>query len=325
MRNFDQLNIDVLNRPISIAERILFNSRINDILHGRANLLYRGESKESLQQKIAYGFPCPFSDMLFLIGDKGRNFLSNINDEYRSAEKRYINDVSNEYFKEIFHMIHDLLDADLVNIRGFNSQNPVFAQFFLNPNNIAEFITRLESLTPHNKLKARDYYLTLLHSHSNSEYYPNSRFVSTTRNEGIAEIFQGKGADPNDKVVFYLWMPWSDYSQFAIRFSYLEKIYAELLTAQLPVYFNRFFHQEEITLKGGILPHYLVGFSYFNDGQKRFSVNPNFIKNNIGEDWINEGMRIDQSDFWNTLKKTAYKGAFMVDGNGVYYEIETTN
>ena len=76
----------------------------------------------------------------------------------------------------------------------------------------------------------------------------------------------------------------------------------------------------EISLKGGLLPHYLIGYLSQNRGlEDEIEINPNFLDLSINSsDWIKDGLPIDQSGFLDVLKKTNYTGSFWVNTIGDY-------
>ena len=95
-----------------------------------------------------------------------------------------------------------------------------------------------------------------------------------------------------------------------------------LLENNLPLYYQSFYPGEkEISLKGGLLPHFLIGYLYAEwDSQIHFDINPNFLDiTNKSDLWINEGLPIDQSGFWKELDKTKFKGSFWVNYKGEYW------
>jgi hypothetical protein len=75
----------------------------------------------------------------------------------------------------------------------------------------------------------------------------------------------------------------------------------------------------EITLKGGLLPHYIIGYFYLENGVERFELNPAIFKIE-DSDWPLEGLPIDQTQFDERIRGTQFKKAFFVTPPGDYYE-----
>jgi hypothetical protein len=84
----------------------------------------------------------------------------------------------------------------------------------------------------------------------------------------------------------------------------------------LPFYeISPYKEQNETCIKGGLLPHYIIGYSV----EDSFIVNPGLISQISSEYDMNriiiEGIEIDQSEFKEVLKTTKYKGGFIcIDG-----------
>jgi hypothetical protein len=87
----------------------------------------------------------------------------------------------------------------------------------------------------------------------------------------------------------------------------------DLLTkVGLPRYRRSFFpKQEEITLKGGLLPHYLLGYLHTYQGQQTFEINP-YVFQIVDKGWVKSGLPVDQRDFWAQIPHTAFKTAFIL-------------
>lgn len=84
----------------------------------------------------------------------------------------------------------------------------------------------------------------------------------------------------------------------------------------LPTYTKSFFpKQREILLKGGIFPHYMLG--YINLENKEFELNTHFFSTpkTFKEILIN-GFDIAQSSFHQKLKETDYESFFYIDPYG---------
>jgi hypothetical protein len=86
----------------------------------------------------------------------------------------------------------------------------------------------------------------------------------------------------------------------------------------LPVYEKSFFHyQDEITLKGGLLPHYLLGYLYCERGCEVFSVNPALF--DTDDSWNGTELPIDQNSFYERMQNTLYGRYFTFDNENNQY------
>lgn len=119
------------------------------------------------------------------------------------------------------------------------------------------------------------------------------------------------------------WIPKKRISnKFIVTFDYLNLVEESISEINLPLWKESFYPDEkEITLKGGILPHYLIGYIYEdNNGMKILEINPSMIDSKTKcNSWLNNGLPIDQKGFWNVLKKTNHTGGFFVNSNGEYW------
>jgi len=322
MRGFqimENLKYTILGQKISVQKEEMFLERFSLLKKSDVMFLYRGENKQKLLYKYnesEYNFPVIFSHKFFIIGDKGRNFLEGLTEEVRSSMSVYnIKNISENFFREIFNMVTKLLSIDNSKISNFKSKNIQLSDYFLNQKNVDDFCEKINVLDEKERISARDYYLTILHSYSKSTYYPFSFLLSTTSNIKIAEEFAGAF---ESEIIIYSWLPKESNSQYTLIHDYLNNIEKILLSIDLPVYFSRFFNQQEITLKGGLLPHYIIGYSYIKSNKKHFEINPWFLNEELNDNWVLEGLPINQDNFWTELKKTNILGAFVVDELGEY-------
>lgn len=87
---------------------------------------------------------------------------------------------------------------------------------------------------------------------------------------------------------------------------------------QLPVYEKSFFpNQEEVTLKGGLLPHYLLGYLHIQQGEEIFEINPALFQTN--ELWDGIELPIDQSSFHERIANTLFGRYFTFDDENRQY------
>jgi len=75
------------------------------------------------------------------------------------------------------------------------------------------------------------------------------------------------------------------------------------------VYSNNFYpKQNEVSIKGGLFPHFILGICNLEDNN--FIVNPHVFKQSEKELEFapQQGLIIDQSNFEKEIKKTGYAG-----------------
>lgn len=78
----------------------------------------------------------------------------------------------------------------------------------------------------------------------------------------------------------------------------------EIHSKKLPLLYDSFHPEEnEISIKGCILPHYILGV--YDTDNKEFIVNPHSLTKK--RDWIGHGFDIDQKTFSKFIKTTEYK------------------
>ena len=246
--------------------------------------------------------------------------LNKVAKSVKGKRKWQLDDASDKTFKELFKILNILSENKIVQFEDFFSKNQNLVQYFKIYNNIDNFSQTIEKVRKNIKIKIRDYYLTLIHHIGDKSYYPDSPFLSVTTDLRIAERFS---KDNNDKIILFGWLPLNRLCpDYAVTFDYLNSIDEKLEEMNLPTYIESFYPEEnEISLKGGLLPHYLIGYFYLDrNSAMTFEINPNILKiPNNSTDWIEKGLPIDQSGFWITLKNTNIKGSFWVNQAGDYW------
>jgi len=306
------------NRPLSQNESGRLTSFLLAIaeaqLNGLVTLIYRGESLANLQTKFNIDSPLNYdliSQYLFLIGEKGRGYRKTYRKKVTDKTIQFgISDVSSSVFRYIFRKYNQCLRIRKRVIIGFSRQHPVFRDFFLNTNNEEIFLKKVNSLTKSQKLDIRDYYLKPLHHLGAIGYFNNSIFVSTSEEFKIAKKF-ASGFD-KESIIIVSW----DYISLSQK-----GIGRKLDKLNLPTYIRPFYYrQNEVTIKGGLLPHYIIG--YIKVDTHEFVTNPNFFSTNKNfETILREGLNIDQSGFASALKKTDYEVYFIVDENRNFRDV----
>ncbi|MFA4919780.1 MAG: hypothetical protein WC581_11080 [Thermodesulfovibrionales bacterium] len=309
-----------LGHPITDEQRDLFSINIKYLMDKKETknclIFYRGENKTEMFKQYNSSDFTSFGHILFLIGNKGKGFLKILSTQADKIDKWRVDDISINVYEKIFNILRSIYsDHDL-------SSNPdKFVSYFKDEKKLFDFKTKISKLNKVNKIKFRDYYLTLIHQSKKDEvFYPVSTMLSVSIDKNVAARYAGK---EKEKIILVGWIPKKRISnKFSIRFDYLNSIEKSNIGIELPLWNKSFYPEDhEITLKGGILPHYLIGYIFEDfDGTETLDINPSLIDSKLNSNhWFENGLPIDQAEFWNVLKETNHSGGFFVNLNGEYW------
>lgn len=296
-----------------------FYNMMSGSLYSR--FIFRGESNRNLLRQFNCDTRTPdmLSECLFMTGEKGRICW---------ADTEGINpqDISAENFLRICTSLAKHIDEGLR--AGGNRAKRIKAfcekeeKFYDGINKGEAFVGAYEELKPEVKRKVNLYYLAIAHTIGDKEYREISGYVSTTTNAVIANRFT------HDACIFG-WVPQNIWKQKA-RKRTIDIVdtnqMSEIQSTGLP-YCDRavFPNQEEIAIRCGLLPHFIIGYAV---GQN-FYVNP-AIFNAI--DRMHEmrtfreklgykrriqlhGLEINQENFEEFCQGTNFKKYFTFDGD----------
>ncbi len=310
--NGSSLNDDEKRSFLNKYEKLIDNVNCKKI--------YRGENKSTLFDLYHSSDFTSFSHSLFLIGNKGRGLINDAAKRAKDKKKWKLDDVQKAVFKTLFEIINIIMNESYPVVCKFSIHNKNLFDYFKDLNNLDTFVNAIARLKKEDRIKIRDYYLKLAHQFADEHFYPISSLLSVTTDFNVADKkFSGTG---EEKIVLFGWLPLNKNNNYEITFDYLNLAEQNLLENNLPIYYHSFYSDEnEISLKGGLLPHFLVGFLYVDrDSDINFDINPNFLDvKSESQLWINEGLPINQSGFWNELKKTNFQGSFWVNYKGEYW------
>ncbi|MBO4806568.1 MAG: hypothetical protein J5554_11040 [Paludibacteraceae bacterium] len=288
-------------------------------------ILYRG-TKQIKDFKTEITDIPNYARKMFMLGEKSHHYESNTKSLF------CIDDISSELFEYIFDKLNKLCKNNFNSektrstVRTFLDNNPIIEKFFLNENadeykkQKDDFILRIGKQKKQDKIHIKDYYLSLIHTIGKS-LSPNSCMISTSEDINVAQKFK------NDSVIVS-WLPQKERGRQLIKFNNINKVDSLIKRIGLPYYdISPYKEQKEICIKGGLLPHYIIGYSI--EEKKSFIVNPYLlteisslsefeIENKI-KSIINDGISIDQTKFNDELAKTKYKGGF-INIDGFYYD-----
>jgi hypothetical protein len=184
------------------------------------------------------------------------------------------------------------------------------------------FVGIYEELKPEVKRKVNLYYLAIAHTIGDEEYREISGYISTTTNAVIANRFA------HDACIFG-WVPYNIWKRRARRrtIDYVDtNQMSEMQSTGLPYCDSAVFpNQEEIAIRCGLLPHFIIGYAV----KQNFYLNP-AIFNAI--DRMHEmgtfreklryknriqlhGIEINQENFEEFCQRTNFKKYFTFDGD----------
>lgn len=310
-RLISSYDVKLGNRSLSGEEKVLFNSFIDQFVSApNRRIIYRGDNNLRKQYNIDITSSDLLAEYIFLVGMKGKYFLHK---EYKFE----LMDTEDDIFIHIFNHIHDkICNCSYDNPRTrekityFLKDNPKIQEFFSTKANINQFQKIIQSISPEKKAAVKDYYFSLFHTINSSGSY----FLSSSTSMDIANKFCSDG------IVLIGWLPSKDLKNKTIEYNEIYKINEEISRIKLPTYTKPVYpEQQEICLKCGMLPHYIIGFI----ASSAFIINPAILKDMKSSDCsisdiIINGLNIDQRDFFKRLKETNYCHAYVFD-NGQYY------
>jgi len=278
------------------------------INENKALLVYRGERKSCINDEL--NFNDDLDDLfckIFHVGTSSKYFIKSNN------FKKYlnnINDISNEVFEIIFDKIYKQQKQ--------NDKKNDFKSYFTNIDNKKDFLEKITNLNNISRLRVRDYYFSYLHQEA-IDKNQSSFFVSTSKKIKKAEYFAGK--KENKIVIFYfLSKPYIDLAIYSKNKQYL-KNYCE--KNNLQTYKAPYPKQDEISVKGALFPDNILGVTSYINEEEVFIVNPYlfYYYDNHLENFIKEGLPVNQEKFYENLLKVNGKGILLYDSNNKFEEI----
>lgn len=295
---------------------------------GNILFLYRGEEQRNIRKRLInsnsdVGWQEIFK-RVFYIGDKARYFAADVFHNERNFLTE-INDCSEETLCFIFDRVSNVLSSIKISRQVAENTSDCFRSFFLDQSNRAVFVGRInESCADENKLRVRDYYLYFLHVAGSLGIRHETMLVSSSANRKIATGFTRGGTRDLSRVVFHYFIP-QPFHVHAIA-PWVADYHQRLVhSVGLPTYkpAGLFPRQQEISVKGALFPHFMLGVELVNE--KKFIVNPNACRLNESEfaNVAKHGFFIDQADFQNKIQDTGYTRWVQTDqvGNFESHEV----
>ena len=278
------------------------------ITKNKALLVYRGENKEILSNKLYFTDLDDLFNKLFHVGDKS-NYLIRSNNFKRYLDD--INDVSERVFKIIFDKILEK--------QKDNKARSEFKDYFTDIQNKEDFVEKIINLNDKSKLRIRDYYFSYLHQEAIDDN-KSSFFVSTSKDIEVAEGFTEEGK--NKFVIYYfISKPYIDLAIYSRNEPYLKKY---CIDNDLPTYYAPFYDEDEVSVKSALTPHNILGVTGYIDDEEVFIVNPYlffYYKNHL-ENFISKGLPVDREKFYEILSTTNCDGMLLYFENNRFEEIK---
>lgn len=264
--------------------------------------LYRGDSLENLCEKLNVSYNNGNANVkeilnrLFMVGEKAIRYYT-INENFRIEEAEdYVFEKIMEYFK-------NSLKVKNTQTIYFFERNKSLKEFFSHGDNKNKFLDTIDSANKNERISIRNYYLTLLHQLAAINYKRKSHFVSTSNDYKIAEKFANHKSDGH-AIILHCWQP-------------IKKERSIIKKYKLPSYsMGPYDYQKELSVLGGILPHYISGLEIKSSND--FYPNPNIFKHDISYETFLFGLDIDQRDFHKIIRLTNYKTTLETNGLDIW-------
>ncbi len=292
------------NRFFNQALEVLDSS----ITENKVLLVYRGEKRNSLMDKLCFIDLDDLFNKLFHVGDKSKYLIKNNNFEKYLDD---INDVSDRVFEIIFDKIFEKQQD--------NNARSAFKEYFSDIQNKEKFLEKIVNLDDKSKLRIRDYYFSYLHQEAIDEN-KSSFFVSTSKDIEVAEEFT---EEREDKFVIYYFIskPYIDLAIYSRNEPQLKKYCRD---NDLPIYFAPFYEEDEVCVKSALTPYNILGVTSYIDEEEVFIVNPYlfyYYEKDL-ENFISKGLPVDREKFYKILPTTNYFGMLLYPENNKFEEIK---
>jgi len=271
-------------------EKIEIFKRFQTLLSEKGNnkevlYLYRGEMLNNIKQILKEEYQESIFKELFYYGVKSKFSYSELINEGKEKVFKNINDCSKFVLEKIFNDLHSHVKsskfAKRYKINNKNNKMQSYRyiddklkEYFENMDNRSAFVAIFQKLsTLEEKVLLRDYYLYLSHT---SATMPNDTIlVSTTTKQGVAKQFTRRKQE-DERIVFHYFI-FEPYFCHTITPWKMEEIHIWIETLGLPLYrpMGIYPEQKEVSIKGGLYPHNILGIELVD--KKQFIVNPNLF------------------------------------------------
>lgn len=288
---------------------------------GRVQLLYRGEELSNIQKRLATKKEDEIYEHAFYVGEKARHFSI---DRFELGRDylTHISDDSEKTFLFILNRIRNVIGEHKLSIRVRKNTTDKFRKYFLSSSSDVDFLEKINNCTGRERISVRDYYLYFLHVAGSVGIRKEAMLVSTSKNKRIALKFSGSADKKKNKkkviLHYFVPKPFHDYAIGPDDIYYHRHIIKKI---NLPEYYAKglFPEQNEIAVKGALLPHFLLGIELI--GENKFIINSNFANSDNMNNILRiakSGFNIDQTDFKYMIFNTGYIRYGEVDEYGLF-------
>lgn len=317
--------------PLTFSEKNWYQRlvrRLNDKQKSRDVLrLFRGETFNALNMVLFNNANAADEEelhrRLFYFGVKARRYIGfdGMQDDLQDF-RHVINDTSTEMLGHLFHQIKDAISRSEHQEKIKIYCSSLFRKFFSSEFNEHRFISCTAALPEEQRLGVRDYYLFFLHTIGYESIHRNTPLVSTTVNWQVARNFSNGGRWRRNRyaclIHYFIPRPFQHFAVMPWDTGDIDNVVHNLGLPSIPLK-GVFPNQEEVCLKGAMLPRFILGVSDFK--RKKFIPNPHLFTENASiEDICRFGVYIDQGRFLDSIFETGYTGYIATDLQGSILE-----
>lgn len=253
------------------------------------------------------------SQSVFLFGDKAKLFYDDLNQKSRNLsideiDKRNFEFIYDKFVKIFMHT--EKLDSMKTKEALYKSNDYLYAHQYFSNESKESWTNKIMKLKETKRQMIKDYYVSYLHTIGLTAYGRNTYFLSTSTDYNFCnELLNNNLGFCQEGLIFVGWAKQNETNNI------LSKQIEKLMNKNNLPRFNKnvFPDQKEITLKCGLLPHFIIGYFYRN----KFEINP-YMLNAKEKDIpaiVKNGFDIDQKNFHAYFSKTNFRDYFDCDGN----------
>lgn len=299
--NLNQFSLLLEEKELSLLQREQFNAFLETLQN--ETIVYRGISQEALkgQYKIGIDQINLLSEYIFCVGCKGKTYYENKCKNYESVNVEDITDVViSRLFDKLKQVCYGEYSSEntMQYIGKFRFNNCELIEYFARTSK-AEWLATFKQLDVKSQRIAKDYYTLFLHTIGLAGFGRTYALSTTTSFKESFRYMQ-------DGIIIIGWT-----SMKMTESSKSLKSKFRRLKSSLPEFHGRVFpEQQEVTLKCGLLPHYIIGYLHNNN----FFINPAIFSSIDEKDSIPQnGLPVDQIDFQKLIRKANYKKYCMME------------
>lgn len=331
--NYYAYTLRLNGRELNWNEKEHFVHCVNQIYRESEHVIFRGDKKEHLQRIYRLPgtwSPNAFNREFFFYGAKSTLFL--LPTEVRQQALN-ISAGNNDAFSRLFRMIRELLLSNYSReqrdtLDRLTRNNGPLVSFFLQADNEKQFREGIDKLSEEQRLRLRDHYLSLLHHIGAGTYYSSTFMLSTTESftKACNFAFGSKSVVPaaqarETAIIIMGWVPRGLRNVIKALRSTDFRPGSPLYAIGLPLY-KAILHpfEREITLKGGLFPHYILGYLHWENEKEIFEVNPALF--DVDDHWDGRELPVDQSSWEERIQTTEFGAYFQLHNDQMFSQQE---